>query len=151
MARKDNFMAGSSLANCIWFNKKKMGFTTRVDFVKNPSRYFSFSPAVLGGDGINAFSRTDPGKLTAKEVTLTYDIMPSDFVVFSLEYLHRSANVPYFAGPGGTTSLSGYAGQPLPVSFQPDLRRLRRPGHSVGEFPLLTFPVFSPETGRPPR
>ena len=122
VARKDNFMVGSSLANRIWFNKNKMALTARVGFVKNPSRYLSFSPAVLGGDGTNAFTRSDPGKLTAKEVTITYDIMPNDFVTFRLEYLHRSANVPYFAGPGGTTSPSGYADQPIPANWQPDLR-----------------------------
>ena len=119
---RDNYMFGSSLANRLWFAKNKMALTTRVGFVKNPSRYLSFTPAVLGGDGTNAFTRTDPGKLTAKELTLTYDIMPVDFVTFRFEYLHRSANVPYFAGPGGTTSPSGYADQPLPLSFQPDLR-----------------------------
>ena len=122
VARKNNFMVGSSLANRVWFAKNKMALTARVGFVKNPSRYLSFTPAVLGGDGTNAFTRSDPGKLTAKEVTLTYDIMPSDFVTFRFEYLHRSANVPYFAGPGGTTSPSGYADQVIPVSFQPDLR-----------------------------
>jgi hypothetical protein len=49
-------------------------------------------------------------------------MMPSDFVTFRVEYLHRSANVPYFAGPGGTTSPSGYADQPLPANYVPDLR-----------------------------
>ncbi len=122
VARKDNFMLGSSLANRLWFNKNKMAFTTRVGFVKNPSRYLSFSPAVAGGDGTNAFTRTDPGRLTARELTLTYDIMPSDFVTFRVEYLHRRANVPYFAGSGGTTSPSGYADQPIPADWQPDLR-----------------------------
>ena len=119
---RDNYMVGSSLSNRLWFAKNKMALTTRVGFVKNPSRYLSFTPAVLGGDGTNAFTRTDPGKLTAKELTITYDIMPVDFVTFRFEYLHRSANVPYFAGPGGTTSPSGYADQTLPRSFQPDLR-----------------------------
>jgi len=111
----NNYMVGSSLANRLWFNKNKMALTTRVGFVKNPSRYLSFNPSVVG------FTNTDASKLTAKEVTVTYDIMPSDFVTFRFEYLHRSANVPYFAGPGGTTSPSGYADQPLPANYKPDL------------------------------
>ena len=49
--------------------------------------------------------------------------MPSDYVTFRLEYLHRSSDVPYFAGPGGTTSPSGYADQVLPAQWQPDLRK----------------------------
>ena len=118
----ENYMFGSSFANRLWFAKNKMALTTRIGFVNNPSRYLSFTPAVLGGDGTNAFTRSDPSKLTAKEITITYDIMPVDFVTFRFEYLHRSANVPYFAGPGGTTSPSGYSDQPLPMNYQPDLR-----------------------------
>jgi len=119
---KDNYMVGSSLANRLWFAKNKVALTTRVGFVQNPSRYLSFNPAVLGGDGTNAFTRTDAKTLRAKEATLTLDFMPSDYFTFRVEYLRRSANVPYFAGPGGTTSPSGYADQVIPRSFQPDLR-----------------------------
>ena len=113
---RDNYMVGTSFANRIWFAKNKMAFTARAGFVKNPSRYLSFNPSVVG------FTDPDASKLTAKEVTGTFDIMPSDFVTFRVEYLHRSANVPYFAGPGGTTSPSGYADQPLPANYVPDLR-----------------------------
>ncbi len=113
---KDNYMFGSSLANRLWFAKNKLALTTRVGFVKNPSRYLSFNPSVVG------FTNTDASRLTAKEFTATFDLMPSDFVTFRVEYLHRSANVPYFAGPGGTTSPSGYADQPLPATYVPDLR-----------------------------
>ena len=113
---RDNFMVGTSFANRIWFAKNKLALTTRVGFVKNPSRYLSFNPSVVG------FTDTDASKLTAKEATLTFDMMPSDYVTFRVEYLHRSANVPYFAGPGGTTSPNGYADQPLPANWQPDLR-----------------------------
>ena len=122
VAIKDNYMVGSSLANRIWFAKNKIAVTTRVGFVNNPSRYLSFNPAVLGGDGTNAFTRTDAKNLRAEEGTITLDMMPSDFVTFRVEYLHRSANVPYFAGPGGTTSPSGYADQVIPHFYQPDLR-----------------------------
>lgn len=120
---RDNFMTGTSLANRIWFAKNKLALTVRAGFVQNPSRYLSFTPAVAGADGSNAFLDTDPGKLTAKEVTGTFDVMPNDFVTFRFEYLHRTANVPYFAGRGGTTSPSGYADQPIPAGWQPDLRR----------------------------
>jgi len=112
---KDNYMFGSSFANRLWFAKNKLAFTTRVGFVKNPSRYLSFNPSSVG------FTDPDASKLTAKEVTGTFDIMPNDYVTFRFEYLHRSANVPYYAGPGGTTSPTGYADQPL-TNYVPDLR-----------------------------
>lgn len=113
----DNYMVGSSLAHRLWFAKNKMAVTTRVGFVQNPSRYLSFNPSVVGFTDLNA------SKLTAREATATLDLMPNDFVTFRLEYLHRRANVPYFAGRGGTTSPTGYADQPLPADWAPDLRK----------------------------
>lgn len=114
--RTDNYMVGSSLANRVWFAKNRAAFTARVGFVKNPSRYLSFNPSVVG------FTDPDASRLTAKEFTGTFDLMPSDYVTFRVEYLHRSANVPYFAGSGGTTSPSGYADQSLSPGYVPDLR-----------------------------
>ncbi|UYZ64735.1 porin [Hymenobacter weizhouensis] len=117
LPREDAYMFGSSLANRVWFAKNKAAFTARVGFVTNPSRYLSFNPSVVG------FTDPDISKLTAREATGTLDIMPSDFVTFRLEYLHRRANVPYFTGRGGTTSPTGYVDQPLPANWQPDLRK----------------------------
>ena len=45
----------------------------------------------------------------------TFDVMPNDFVTFRLEYVYRKANLPYFAGHGGTTSASGWANGPTTV------------------------------------
>ncbi len=122
--RQDNYMAGTSLANRVWFAKNKAAFTLRAGFVTNPSRYLSFSPGVTGTNGSNAFLDTPASKLTAREVTGTFDIMPNDFVTFRFEYLHRRANVPYFAGRGGTTSPTGYVDQPIQLeNWTPDLRK----------------------------
>lgn len=116
LPREDAYMLGSSLANRVWFAKNKAAFTARVGFVTNPSRYLSFTPSVVG------FTDPDVSKLTAREVTGTFDLMPNDFVTFRLEYLHRAANVPYFAGRGGTTSPTGYADLQT-ADFVPDLRK----------------------------
>lgn len=116
LPRKQAYMLGSSLANRVWFAKNKAAVTLRAGFVRNPSRYLSFNPSAVGF--------TDSGnKLLAREGTVTFDVMPSDFVTFRLEYLHRRANVPYFAGRGGTTSPSGYVDQVLPADYAPDLRK----------------------------
>jgi len=112
--REDNYMFGSSLANRLWFAKNRLALTTRIGFVTNPSRYLSFNPSAVG------FTNLDASKLTAREGTVTFDIMPSDFVTFRFEYLRRTANVPYYAGRGGTTSPSGYIDDARP--FVPDLR-----------------------------
>jgi hypothetical protein len=53
--------------------------------------------------------------------------MPNKFCEFRLEYVHRHADVPYFAGPGGVTSPTGYTttafgpGTAYP-NWAPDLR-----------------------------
>jgi hypothetical protein len=50
--------------------------------------------------------------------------MPKDFITWRLEFNHRAANVPYFAGPGGMTPVGGNTGTPgstIP-GFTPDLR-----------------------------
>lgn len=114
---RDSYIFGSTLAHRLWFAKNKLALTTRVSFITNPSRYLSYNPSVVG------FTDTDASKLTAKEFTTTFDIMPVDFVTFRFEYLHRRADVPYFAGRGGTTSPNGYTDQPLPENYVPDLRK----------------------------
>jgi hypothetical protein len=49
--------------------------------------------------------------------------MPSQFITFRLEFIHRQANVPYFAGSGGVTPSGGNQGAPGSVvnGFTPDL------------------------------
>jgi hypothetical protein len=49
--------------------------------------------------------------------------MPTPNVTFRLEYNHRHANVPYFAGEGGLTPAGGNTGDPtqLVPGFTPDL------------------------------
>jgi len=118
---KDNFMIGTSLANRIWFNKNKMALTLRGDYMTNQSvvngvnvaPYLAFTPAAAGdvpNNFDNAMANGD--KLKIFQFTTTFDIMPSDFVTFRLEYGYRSSSVPYFTGAGGTTSASGWTNGP---------------------------------------
>jgi len=118
---KDNFMIGTSLANRIWFSNNKMALTVRGDYMTNQSvvngvnvsPYLAFTPAAAGdvpNNYDNAIASGD--KLKIFQFTTTFDIMPSDFVTFRLEYGYRNASVPYFAGSGGTTSASGWTNGP---------------------------------------
>jgi len=118
---KDNFMVGTSLANRIWFNKNKMAVTVRGDYMTNQSvvngvnvsPYLAFTPAAAGdkpNNYDNAIANGD--KLKIFQFTTTFDIMPSDFVTFRLEYGYRNSSVPYFTGSGGTTSASGWTNGP---------------------------------------
>ncbi|MHA3789484.1 outer membrane beta-barrel protein [Flavobacterium hauense] len=118
---KDNFMVGASLANRVWFNKNKMAVTLRGDYMTNQSvvngvnvaPYLAFTPAATGDVPNNYDQAIANGeKLKIFQFTTTFDIMPSDFVTFRLEYGYRNASIPYFAGPGGTTSPSGWTNGP---------------------------------------
>ncbi|MBW8688267.1 outer membrane beta-barrel protein [Chitinophaga rhizophila] len=119
---KDNYMTGSSLTNRVWFNRNKLALTMRGDFVTNPGGYLAFVPAAPSATP-NAYDKAiASGKdLKMGQLSATFDIMPNDFVTFRFEFAHRNANVPYFAGPGGTTSQTGFSTDPVDPGWLPDL------------------------------
>ena len=47
--------------------------------------------------------------------------MPNQSISFRFEYVHREADVPYFAGHGGVTSPTGYTTTGLTPTWTPDL------------------------------
>lgn len=121
VSRTDHYMAGMSLANRIWFNKSKLALTLRGDYVTNPGLYLAFSPSPVSDNDFNDAIGSDPEQeLSIFQTTCTFDIMPNDFVTFRFEYGHRHANVPYFAGNGGTTSPDGWVDTD-PTGWRPDL------------------------------
>ncbi|HEY9047216.1 MAG TPA: outer membrane beta-barrel protein [Ohtaekwangia sp.] len=119
----DQYMAGTSLANRIWFHKNRFALTLRGDVITNPGIYLAFSPSPVADNDFNDAMAADPKqKLNIFQGTATFDIMPSDHVTFRLEYGHRNANVPYFTGHGGTTSPDGWSDTPA-NGWRPDLRK----------------------------
>jgi hypothetical protein len=49
--------------------------------------------------------------------------MPTEQVTYDLEFNHRQASVPYFAGHGGVTSPDGYITSPTPTGWRADLAK----------------------------
>lgn len=120
----DNFMTGTSLVNRLWFNNNKIGLTTRFDYVTNPGGYLSFTPAQSGSIPNDYEIAISNGKdLKMKQLSATFDFMPSDFVTFRLEYTYRNANIPYFVGSGGTTSQTGFSNDILDPNWRADLKK----------------------------
>lgn len=122
---KQHFMYGTSITNRIWFNKNKLALSLRGDYISNGGNYLAFSPSpVTPNDYTEAFA-TDPYKpIKIMQGTVTFDVMPSDNVTFRFEYGYRSANIPYFAGHGGTTSPSGWTNGPTTAkTWKPDLQK----------------------------
>jgi hypothetical protein len=65
------------------------------------------------------------GHFFAWDYSATLDYMPSQFVTWRIEYNHRVASVPYFAGHDGITPPGGNQGAPgsMVDGWAPDLRR----------------------------
>ncbi len=123
VSASNEFMTGASLANRVWFHRNKLAVTLRADALTNPGLYLSASPSTVTPNSFTEAIAADPRRqLTMGQATVTFDVMPSDFVTFRLEYVHRQSNVPYFAGPGGTTSPDGWANTPT-AGWRPDLRK----------------------------
>ncbi|SEW39904.1 Putative beta-barrel porin-2, OmpL-like. bbp2 [Chitinophaga sp. YR573] len=121
---KDNYMTGSSLANRIWFKQNKLALTLRGDYVTNPGGYLSFSPAAPGQIPNDYDIAIASGKvLKMTQEAATFDIMPNDHITFRFEFDHRNTNIPYLAGPGGTTSQTGFSTDAPDPTWKPDLRK----------------------------
>jgi hypothetical protein len=102
---RKEYMLGSSFANRIWFDHDHLAWSFRAEAVTNPGRYLALPPTPTG------FLPTgDQYSLKLWDLTSTFDIMPTDFLAFRFEFISRHSDVPYFAGPGGTTSPDGWQG-----------------------------------------
>jgi hypothetical protein len=112
----------------LWFARDALALTVGGGSIANPGRYLVLLPPVNGataGSGTPYFTANPGDEYTAWDASLTFDYMPSQFVTFRFEGNHRSASVPYFAGPGGVTPPGGNDGPPgsLVPGFTPDLRK----------------------------
>lgn len=124
VSASDQYMTGFSLANRVWFKQNKLALTGRVDGITNPGLYLAATPSPVTPNAFTDAMANDPKQqLNIVQATLTFDVMPNDHVTFRFEYGYRESNVPYFAGPGGTTSPDGWSTTPVPAGWQPDLRK----------------------------
>lgn len=108
-------MLGSSLVGRVWFRRDTLALSVRPEVFVNASRYLTQYPP----PGFETGPGTSPLKIWA--LTGTFDVLPTDFFALRFEASYHRANVPYYAGEGGTTSPSGF--QPTPPGFTPDIVR----------------------------
>jgi hypothetical protein len=71
--------------------------------------------------GTHPFSANPGDQFHGWDATVSLDWMPNDYVQYDLQVIHRETDVPYFAGPGGVTSPTGYTTTPIPAGWTPDL------------------------------
>ncbi len=123
---KQSFL-GFMLYNRLWFDKDLFGLTLGGGRINNPGRYLVLLPPINGAtatSGTPYFTENPGDQFKAWDASATVDYMPSQYFTWRLEYDHRAANVPYFAGPGGVTPPGGNTGAPgsLLPGWAPDLR-----------------------------
>jgi hypothetical protein len=114
--------------NKIWFNKNKMGLYCGGGWMTNPGRYLvlaptgdaspfpnPYNPTQNGGMvGTHPFTENPGQEFSGWDCSLGFSWTPNQSIEFKAEWVHREADVNYFAGPGGVTSPSGYTYTPLP-------------------------------------
>ena len=126
-APKQSFL-GYMVYNRLWFDKDLFGLTLGTGRINNPGRYLVLLPPINGAtaaSGTPYFTENPGDPYKAWDTSVTTDYMPNQYITWRLEYNHRAANVPYFAGPGGVTPPGGNTGAPgsFVPGFAPDLVR----------------------------
>jgi opacity protein-like surface antigen len=120
-----------------WFSEK-FAFTFGGGMMHNPGRYLVLAPTgqatpsyfqAQSAQGISYVGGTNPYDLNPGSQFDAFDYeagiqyMPDELVTFDLEYNHRQASVPYFAGHGGVTSPDGYVNTATPAGWRADLTK----------------------------
>ena len=123
--------------NRMWFADDHFAWTFGGGQMHNPGRYLVLAPTgnaspipqPLSAQGIQYSSPTSPFDLSPGTKFDAYDYetgiqyMPNEQVTYDLEFNHREASVPYFAGHGGVTSPDGYITTTTPAGWRPDLSK----------------------------
>jgi hypothetical protein len=128
------FFISGMIYNRIWFYKNKFAWLVGGGFIHNPGRYLVLAPTGDASPFPNPYNPTQPAgthpftenpgdQFTGWDCSTNFSWLPNQSVEFRLEYVHRASSVPYFAGPGGVTSPTGYTYTPLPSGWAPDLVR----------------------------
>ncbi|GHM98900.1 hypothetical protein WSM22_03900 [Cytophagales bacterium WSM2-2] len=104
--------------NRVWFAKNKMAWTVGGGWMKNPGRYLVLYPTGQASPLPNPYNPTTTAgafpfdtavgtQFEAWDCSTNIDFMPSQYITFRIEAVHRESSVPYFAGHGGVTSPDG--------------------------------------------
>jgi hypothetical protein len=123
----DQYFAGFMVYGRAWFWQDHIGATVGGGAITNPGRYLVLVPPINGATAFSGaapfFTANKGDKFDAWDLQVSGDYSPIANVTFRVEYNHRAADVPYFAGHGGVTPLGGNQGAPGSVvtGFTPDL------------------------------
>jgi hypothetical protein len=128
---------GWMLYNRLWFFHDTFAWNIGGGMMHNPGRYLVLGPTgqaspfsqPLSIQGIEYTAASHPFSLNPGTTFDAYDYetgiqyMPNEQITYDLEFNHRQASVPYFAGHGGVTSPDGYSTTAVPGGWRPDLTK----------------------------
>jgi len=126
------YFLGLMVYNRLWFEHDHHALTVGGGAINNPGRYLVLLPPINGATAFSSastyFTQNPGDAFRAWDSSITYDYMPSQFLTYRFEVIHREANVPYFAGSGGITPPGGNSSAPnapgsgsTVAGFTPDL------------------------------
>ena len=126
------YFLSAMVYNRIWFHKNHFAWTVGGGVINNPGRYLVLAPTGDASpqpnpnnptttEGTHPFSQNPGDQFQGWDCSTNIDWLPNKHIAFRLEYVHREANVPYFAGHGGVTSPSGWTTTAIPAGWSPDL------------------------------
>ncbi|MGO9337571.1 MAG: outer membrane beta-barrel protein [Terracidiphilus sp.] len=98
-----------------WFDHDRHAITLGGGQMNNPGRYLTLVPSINGStatSGTPYYTENAGDRAQMHDGTITYDYMPSQFIVFRLEEAYRYSDTPYWSGRGGVTPPGGNNGNP---------------------------------------
>jgi opacity protein-like surface antigen len=115
----------------LWFGDQ-WAWTLGGGVMNNPGRYLVLAPTGNASpvgivQPLGTAPATQPFDLNAGTKFNAWDYetgvqwMPTEQLTVDVEWNHRQADTPYFAGHGGVTSPDGYVTTPSPAGWRPDL------------------------------
>ena len=122
------YFAGGMIYNRLWFDHDRFAVTVGGGAITNPGRYLVLLPPINGATALSGtpyFTENPGDQFKAWDCTVTFDYMPDQWTTFRIEFNHREASVPYFAGSGGVTPPGGNTGVPgaLVSGWAPNLTK----------------------------
>jgi hypothetical protein len=103
------------LYNRFWFGQDHFGLTVGGGMMHNDSRYLVLPPTGAAAPGTpgTGFDMNPGTTFNSADYSLSVQYMPDDYFEVLAEFVHRQADVPYFAGHGGVTGPTGYNNPPV--------------------------------------
>jgi hypothetical protein len=123
--------------NRLWFFNGLLAWNVGGGMMSNPGRYLVLGPTgqaspfaqPLSIQGVqyveptNAFSLNPGTTYNAFDYETGFQYMPNQQMTYDIEFNHRQADVPFFAGHGGVTSPDGYIQTAIPTGWRADLTK----------------------------